>query len=90
MQTLVQFTSVCALYGNGDLLLAGGLLSLNVGEAAPVFPGRGRRCHHNLPIGPGPPPQHRRRRIAQAAQAAAAYCIIRINIHSIPVNLCRN
>ena len=31
----MQFASVCALYGNGNLLLAGGLLLLYVGEAAP-------------------------------------------------------
>ena len=33
----MQFPTVCALEGNGDLLLAGGLLSLNVGEAAPAL-----------------------------------------------------
>ena len=37
MQILVQFPSVCALYGNGDLLLAGGLLLLDIGEAAPAL-----------------------------------------------------
>ena len=33
----MQFPTVCALEGNGDLLPAGGLLSLNVGEAAPAL-----------------------------------------------------
>ena len=35
MQILVQFASVCTLYGNGDLLLAGGLGLLHVRKAAP-------------------------------------------------------
>ena len=33
----MQFPTVCALEGDGDLLLAGGLLSLNVGEPAPAL-----------------------------------------------------
>ena len=33
----MQFPTVCALEGNGDLLLAGGLLLLHVGEAAPAL-----------------------------------------------------
>ena len=37
MQILVQFASVCALYGNSDLLLAGCLLLLDIGEAAPAL-----------------------------------------------------
>ena len=37
MQTLVQFASVCSLYGNGNLLLAGGFLLLDIGEAAPAL-----------------------------------------------------
>ena len=37
MQILVQFPSVCALYGNGDLLLAGCLGLLHVRKAAPAL-----------------------------------------------------
>ena len=37
MQILVQFAPVCALYGNGDLLLAGGLGLLHVRKAAPAL-----------------------------------------------------
>ena len=37
MQILVQFASVCALDGNGDLLLAGCLGLLHVSKPAPSF-----------------------------------------------------
>ena len=37
MQILVQFASVCALYGNGDLLLSGCLGLLHVSKPAPSF-----------------------------------------------------
>ena len=37
MQILVQFASICALYGNGNLLLAGCLRLLHVSKSAPSF-----------------------------------------------------
>ena len=37
MQILVQFSSVCALYGDGDLLLPGCLGLLHVSKAAPAL-----------------------------------------------------
>ena len=37
MQVLVQFASVCALYGNGDLLPSCGLRLLHVSKPAPSF-----------------------------------------------------
>ena len=37
MQILVQFASVCALDGNGDLLLAGCLGLLHVRKSAPAL-----------------------------------------------------
>ena len=35
MQILVQFSAICALDGNGYLLLAGGLGLLHVSKSAP-------------------------------------------------------
>ena len=33
----MQFPAICSLEGNGDLLLAGGLGLLDIGEAAPAL-----------------------------------------------------